>query len=459
MSLAVVVKSRAWPFRVHRSNYLLLAGLLAVLVAANMDWYRQPEALASFVDTQNRLVLVEAWSWVEVALRACTFVLALAIGLCLLRSQRSWPLIWRLSLLMLGGLLLFPALRVHWEPQLAIDANLLYLQVDRVVTNMEDMLPLLQTEWRHWLQIDPNFMLAGNTMGLPSTPDWKLSSLTLAQLPVVLDDLFGLSNEFLNLITRWWVVALVGTLMLLFGCYLKSVELDEPGLLGRSRMGWWIAALFVLVIAPRLVGNYYQDLGYEAFVRGNQEEAVKHWRTALSWFPRARYVLSWHFHKGRLEKMKGCDDCFDVFLSDAYLLLQKNRLDEAITLLQRAWELAPGDERIRYWLGYCMIGRGGVAFNRRDYALAREIFQEAVALLPTHAMAWYGLAMAHQQLGLHDEAISNLEQIARLQSYLSFKRLTIKGEVYMARSWAAFRRGDWLGAFDQYRDWLRPESW
>jgi tetratricopeptide (TPR) repeat protein len=459
MPLSTVVGSVSRLFRIHRSNYFLLLGVAAVLVAVAMDWYRQPSAQLSYIDASNQLVPIEGHSWVETGLRVVTGTFALAIAAMLVRRQPRWCAIWRATVLMLGVVSLFPSLRAHWEPSMGIDSSVVYIQVDRVVAQMEDAIPHQQMEWRHWLKIEPDAAVFGGVVEIPGVPGWTISTLSLARLHVALSDIFGLSNEFLNLITRWWIVAIVGSLLILLGCYLKANELARPGMIGGSQSGLLIVALYAIVIAPRLVGNYYEQLGQDAMARGEYNEASSHWRSELTWFPRARYALVWHDDLGRLDKLRGCTTCLNARLHDIFWLLNSNRLDEAVTQLYRALSLYPEDMRIRYWLGYSLVEQGIRAFNQRDYARARDTFQEALAFVPTHAMAWYGMAMANQQMGLHEAVISNIQQIVLIQSYLSFKRLTVKGESYLAKSWAAYKREDWIAAFNHYRDWLRPESW
>ena len=42
-------------------------------------------------------------------------------------------------------------------------------------------------------------------------------------------------------------------------------------------------------------------------------------------------------------------------------------------------------------------------------------FGEAVRLVPTQDMAWYGMGLAHARLGQHDQAVMALEKVVELQ--------------------------------------------
>ena len=79
-----------------------------------------------------------------------------------------------------------------------------------------------------------------------------------------------------------------------------------------------------------------------------------------------------------------------------------------------------------------------------------------LAINPT---PWYGLALAHAKKRRYDDATRCLEQLVALQRYLGYKRLPVRGQTLVVRSWAAFHRGELAAAHDLQSRSLRPETW
>ena len=447
------------PFLIHRSQYLISFGLIGVFVAALIGWHRQPSTILSQINASNELVFYEQISWVEISLRWLTFALGLYIAFHFLRRPVRWLVIRRTGIVLMVVIMLFPVLRVYWEPDHTIDSNLLYYEIDRVVSDIEDGIPHQQQEWRNSQRIEPRTNGNMSSVRVTNVQSWEISDLTLRNLKSAMDDFFGLSNSFLFLMTRGWAIALVGSMCILFGCYLSVNQWERAETSKRYFLTGGILFLFALLLTPRLVGNYYGYLGAEANQRGDYDIANQYWREELKWFPVAGYSMGWYQKIGDMERQRGCDDSLAALVVEANECLLADQVDECVRILYRVRKLFPDNPGIRYWLGSALVKQGIECYNRSEYGLAREIWQSALAYLPTDAMAWYGLAMANRQLGDFDHAVRNMEQVVRIQNYLSFKKLTIRGEWLLSQSWEAYHRKGLNDSFNYYRDWLRPESW
>ncbi|HXV59364.1 MAG TPA: tetratricopeptide repeat protein [Vicinamibacteria bacterium] len=123
------------------------------------------------------------------------------------------------------------------------------------------------------------------------------------------------------------------------------------------------------------------------------------------------YLGALHQKAGRLEEavafyrevllLRSHDVPALVHLAEA--LQQLNRLDEAEALYRKG--LAAD--------GSCIAARAGlgqIAFLRRDYSLAVDLFQESLAAVPDASRLHYPLAMAYRQLGEEEKARQHLER-------------------------------------------------
>jgi TolB-like protein/class 3 adenylate cyclase/Tfp pilus assembly protein PilF len=115
-----------------------------------------------------------------------------------------------------------------------------------------------------------------------------------------------------------------------------------------------------------------------------------------------------------------------------------SRLDEALSAAQRAIQLDDQDAN-----AYFTIGR--VRLARREYALAIEALEHAVALNPSLAVSYCGLGDSLAYEGRLDEAVARFDQAIRLSphdpfrwAFYSYRSLAhlFRGEFAEAASWA-----------------------
>lgn len=87
----------------------------------------------------------------------------------------------------------------------------------------------------------------------------------------------------------------------------------------------------------------------------------------------------------------------------AALLAAQGNTDRAFQLARLALEVDPGNPRIRALLG-------GLAFQRREFSLARGWLRESVNSRPEDALLWHQLALTEFHLGLVEDARNSLNQ-------------------------------------------------
>jgi len=98
----------------------------------------------------------------------------------------------------------------------------------------------------------------------------------------------------------------------------------------------------------------------------------------------------------------------EVLVAEAILNYEAKRYDEAIPLLSKASELAPGHARALYYLGLCHLGRG-----HAEQSI--EPFTKLHLLRPTYPEASYQLGAAYFAVRQYEQAGSLLEEVFRQQ--------------------------------------------
>ena len=164
------------------------------------------------------------------------------------------------------------------------------------------------------------------------------------------------------------------------------------------------------------------DGAWELSQKGQYEAAIAAWRSALELNPddaRANNNLGFALaRQGRLAEsivcwetaLKANDEIPEVRKNLVGALenlgvawLRKGSLDEAMPLLRRAAELAPGDAASQYNLGLALLRKSSL-----DEAIAR--FQNALALAPREAQTHNDMAVALAQKRRFEEAVAQFRE-------------------------------------------------
>ncbi len=93
----------------------------------------------------------------------------------------------------------------------------------------------------------------------------------------------------------------------------------------------------------------------------------------------------------------------------AVVMLHARRYDDAVTALHRVLTYAPKMPEAHANMGFALLGL-------KQHGAARDFFEGAIALTPTQANAYYGLALAHEAQG--DKSLAT----GAMRSYLHLAR-------------------------------------
>jgi len=97
------------------------------------------------------------------------------------------------------------------------------------------------------------------------------------------------------------------------------------------------------------------------------------------------------------------------YLNLGNLLIQENRMEEAIPLLEKAVQLAPGD-------GYCHLKLGAAYLRTNHMKEAQRELEEATRLGPENAAAHFQLGRLYKQIRSLDRAKEEFNRVEEIQS-------------------------------------------
>jgi|GEM_PF-4671065 len=443
--------------QIPRNYYLFAVGWFAVLLGVQAGWYSIPSSAASsFGSASLQLSEHAAIGW-EFAVRAgllCYAGLAVAAlrGTVVFR-RRVIGAGWLLLLLTLA----FPYVMNHWYPEYGLDTRVIYRQVDRVVDDMEAGLNWQHFDWREsriiMTQMPPDTLSA-----TVFEDEWGVKAALPEYQTHVLQNVLGYSNEFLNSVGKGWIFAILGLILTILPArWLIPVSAEAE----RSPRLW---PMFVVVLAglliPKWLAYYYVDQGKTRYAAGNWHEAADDWRRAAFWNPGVDYALPYFADLGEMAQAKECVACPEWPLFELAKAVRTGNYARAEQLAgepltQRLVEMPA----YRYWLSAVFLEYGVQAFNAGQYGLAEELWNKTLVQMPTSAMAWYGLSLVYLKYKQFERAAEAINQVVALQKFVNFRKMTISGQYWATKSWAAFRRDDPVAAHQLYTKYLTPDSW
>jgi tetratricopeptide (TPR) repeat protein len=444
--------------RVPKARYLILGGGAILAGGSLLPWAEVPSRSTSTL-TSGGLTLASTAPWVELVWRLATLLAGLSFVVAGLRPAPPGRGVRATAWLLGAALLAYPCWVKQWAPEQGADARLLYLQMDRVLDDMERNVTEEQVDWRDGQVFTPDTLADKGALN-PAEGTWDSSLFAPNRWDFALGKVLGVSPEFLGFFRPALLAALLNAwVFVVIG--LHSASGGGLASFSRGLAGGLLALLVLLAIplAPRAFAEHLLAESERALARGDQQEALRCLRQARAWKPALRYSWWYHHQLGQVTRLYDRGRDAEAYLALAYEDMQAGRTEECVVRLQRAQELAGDDPSLRLFLGLACSEAGLRAFNEGQYALARDYWEEALARTPTNPMPWYGLSLLYLRTRQFDRAALCAEQIVRLQKSLGFRRLTAGSQAYLTGSWAAFRRGDLPAAHHLYSRSMTPENW
>jgi tetratricopeptide (TPR) repeat protein len=289
---------------------------------------------------------------------------------------------------------------------------------------------------------------------------WQPATFSLAQVNRLLEDLLGFSPQFFGFVPAKSLMALWGGMVLLLCGLHLSGEGKRADLWHGVRWGAASVALFIaLPLAPRIAGEYHLIQGEQAARRGEPAAALAHLQAARYWKPALGYSWSYYRRVGDLTRMQDRPNARAALLAEAHARLLAKQPSQALQRLRQARALDADEPAMKTFLAIVLAEAAIDAFNGGQTRLAENYWEESLAAVPVNPLPWYGLSLVNGKEQRFEAAARNLEQIDRLQAYLGYKRLPVRSQVLVVKSWEALWRGDLASAHELYSRSLRPETW
>jgi hypothetical protein len=442
-----------------RAVYLVATGAVVLTGSALVPWSQAPSAARSFIDASGDVVPVAEVHWTEVAARLIAFVGGLYFLGVILSPAPPPKCALRLAWIAAAFLLAFPCWHHQWADAQVADKKLLFREMNRVIDDMEKNSTEQQADWRD----GQSFARSTTTRVAAIAPQertWSAAQFAPQQWHLVLEDVFGISHEFLGFAKPSLVAALLGSVVLVLLGLHQASGLGVRGF-GRG-LAWGLLSLgvfFAAPLVPRAVGEYLLVQGEQAFQRGDQPEALRAYRAAAEWKPALRRSWWYHHKIGQNIRLQDRTGLPATYVAAAYEHLQDGRPQPCLVNICRARDLAADDRTVEVFLALALSEAGIAAFNEGQYSLAKEYWQESLRYVAIDPMPWYGLSLVHLREKEFEEAARCTRQLVRLQESFGYRRLTVRSQAFVAQAWEAARRGNWAEAHALYSRALRPDAW
>jgi tetratricopeptide (TPR) repeat protein len=444
---------------VRRDTIALAVGTTICLIAGFYPWFEVPSAERSWLDADQLLHIVAMENPFSIATRMLLLTFSLISALMLVLRFQRVRTIRHAAIFLLFAYLLAPQWILNWSADELKDSQIVYNHVDRVITDMELGLIHQQADWRAAQSFRTSARDRPSLIEEPAFESWTLGLLEWSGQEEVFDQIFGLSNSFLNIANRGWYGAVAGLLVWLLGAYGGSVlsnriRVQDLRLVPILAIGMLVCSLF-----PRAVAEVSDRYLMRDLAAGDYRSATTNLADASFWSPIRDLSIGYRAQAGTMAEQLDCVNCSQVLIANANIALYARNYLKASELLDQVADLAPDSSGLRYWRALAHAGLGFDLFNAGQYSGADRQFAVALNLVPIDALVWYGRAMAHLRMRDERRAADFLEQAVRIQEHLNFRRLTLRAQWYVLRSWSDYRDGQFDAAHANYVKQLTPESW
>lgn len=442
-------------FSAHRSTYLFLLAMLVLLISAISHWYYVP-----VWESGRGQWLESSLSFGEALARILMLLTALAVPYFCLRQSNASRFFQRVCWSLLILVAFFPFYISHWQPEQFMAGNIIHQELERVSADMEANMVHQQSDWRYWQVIESDSFTNYRGVEIPEKDGWGMAYLYPSSHQYIFQQIFSYSNDFLNVVSRGWVFAGSGLIILLIG---MSLQPAAPGV-GRFPNVLFICGMGLLLVAvlvtPRAISEYQLQKAEHHAAQGNSALAIELYRSAVDWKPSLRFSLEYYQSSlGILLSKRGCNYCYETLMMRFAEEISQGRISQARITLSLVEQMYPRRSEVAFWFDALNNRMAIEAFNAGQYSLAAEYWTSSRQFVPFNPVSHYGLALVNVKLKRFSQASESLEKLVTLQEYLTFKRLTIKGQHIVMQSWSAYWTDDYLSAFQLYSLGLTPEVW
>jgi hypothetical protein len=444
---------------VPRAIYMIAAGGVILVGASLLPWSESPSSARSFLNGSGELVLVAEPHWTEILARLIAGIWGGYILVAICSPIPPSKQVLRLAWVMTAFLLAFPCWHHQWADSQVADKQLLFREMNRVIDDMEKNSTEQQVDWRDWQSFAPTTRTRVTAIA-PAEHTWHASQFAPQQWYVDLEDVLGVSHEFMGFFKPSLLALLLGSIVLVvLGLHLACGQ-GLPGF-GRG-LAWgllWLAFFLAVPLVPRAVGECLLAEGEEAFQRGDQAEALRALQAAAAWKPALRRSWWYHDQIGQITRLQDRATLPEIHAAAAYENLHAGRPQLSVKNLRRAQALTAHDSSVEVFLALALSEDGIAAFNGGQYSLAKEYWQESLHFVPIDPMAWYGLSLVHLRQKEFEQAAHCIQQVVRLQESFGYRRLTVRSQAFITQAWAAAQRGDWAQAHALHCRAINPDAW
>ncbi len=209
--------------------------------------------------------------------------------------------------------------------------------------------------------------------------------------------------------------------------------------------------------SPSLAAELRRDVGDALYMLARFEEAVAQYEGALSVGGDDAYCRLWlgwaRYHLGDREgAAAGFDRAHELapewhepLYGQGYLRCGDGEFEGARRCLEEALLVYPEEDELGRAAATCELGNAFRGLG--DLTRAAQLYQQALSLDPTHAVARFNLGLAYNELGDYDKASAAFEVAAQLDPE--------DGEVQTERGRACLELGRHEEAVEAYRAALR----
>ena len=437
-----------------RCYYLLILAMMAAVAGIYLGWSKTPSSALSYLDEDGKLIIKETFTFYESVVK-----LMLLTGFIYIYHKIPSGHVYdtnsrRVAIFLTVLVLTYPTYINQWEPEITQDSRVVFSNLEKVGYDMDVNQNEQQLNWRKEHIFHGNFEAMGGAVYLPIYDHWGLELFDLAMQTHVFINLLGLSNSFLSQVRQGWVLAFISLIMFLLSAY---SYLGRAGVFILHDMLFAVAVLFITLSVfffPRFMAEYHLNKGDHYSMQGEHRKAVAEWREAAFWKPYLNMVTEYHEKIGGVMELRGCQTSFEVYIKKAHDLLANKDYGGALLEYNKAREKTSKKIDMKYWYASLYNALAVHFYNRQEYGMAEEYWNMALLYVPTIASPYYGLSMVHLKTDNYEKAVQNLDNVRELQQHVTFKRLSVLGQLHFISSWNSFKEGMLSEAHFMYSQYL-----